>query len=369
MATEALLELGKEGAMMLLGKLKDDIMGNKYGDASEAVEAILAAQKASFDRLELKVESVVTQQPLDEEFIRIKTWTIALQEGMKKKSKGSEDALNALYAALRDPNQGVLHSLTTIDAILRGSASAYANAAVLDLFQDKIYRDLDSHDRPDYTIANYLKAVVDHLEAHVVLQGTGLMLRIAAADKFDDIGKWERDMAETLRRQVDHAYNKLPALIKRMKPNFKTPMHAPHWWRFKETEGRNREWLERNFTIFGKMTNGFDTGSDGPNPKSEWRFHPALDQFGEITIQTRTDKAFIGEYYTAPTYSYPYGGSSGGWSVTFVGGDSNQRVKGKVVPLRGNEPRFRFVADVNVREMNPLKHNWEINDDGVGQWE
>lgn len=135
-----------------------------------------------------------------------------------------------------------------------------------------------------------------------------------------------------------------------------------------QTDGRRR-WLERDFTIFGKMTNGFDRDTDGPAPKSEWRFHPALDQPGEIRIQTRTDKAFIAAYYSAPTYSYPYGGSSGGWSVTFNGGGSDNLVKGKVVPLRTNEPRFRFIAPNDVKNMEPFKSDWEINDEGVGQWE
>lgn len=93
----------------------------------------------------------------------------------------SDDALKTLYVALNNPSEGVLHSLTIIDATLRGSASAYANAAVLDLYQDKIYRDLESGNM-NYTIASYLKSVCDHLEVHIILQGTALMLRIAAAD-------------------------------------------------------------------------------------------------------------------------------------------------------------------------------------------
>jgi hypothetical protein len=199
MATAALLAIGKAAAVPLLNKLKDDIMGNKYGDASAAVEAILAAQSASFARLEHKIELVVTQQALDEQFVLIKTWTVALQEGLLKKKNGqatirtylwvlwltsrnrAEDALKPIYKAFKGTSDGVLHSLTTIDALLCGDASGYSNAAAIDLYQDKIYHDLESGNM-NFTIATYLQSVCDHLEAHFILQGTGLMLRIAAAD-------------------------------------------------------------------------------------------------------------------------------------------------------------------------------------------
>lgn len=88
MASAALMAIGKAAAAPLLNKLKDTIMGNKYGDASAAVEAILTAQKESFARLEHKIELVITQQALDEQFNLIKTWTKLLQEGMLKKNNG-----------------------------------------------------------------------------------------------------------------------------------------------------------------------------------------------------------------------------------------------------------------------------------------
>jgi hypothetical protein len=58
----------------------------------------------------------------------------------------------------------------------------------------------------------------------------------------------------------------------------------------------------------------------------------------------------------------------GSWSVGLF---ANSHVVMKVIPTReGDAPRFRLVpTETGVRNMSPFGEEWELTDDGVGQWE
>ncbi|KIJ48579.1 hypothetical protein M422DRAFT_66302 [Sphaerobolus stellatus SS14] len=368
--TSVVLSIGKAVAMPLLKKFKDHVEGNKYGEASAAVAAIIAAQEASFDKLGNKVEKIVAQNELNKEFLKIKGWAKEMKTRLQKAAQGSLDPLHELHKALNDPSHGICNSLDFINALLIGNASKYSDKGTIELYLDELHGRLANEDNMDYTIPNYLSDLFEYLQTHFELQKMGLALRVLAADKYDDTVAWEKEMEQTLRDQINYAYKKLPMAIRKLKPDFETPAHAAHWWRFRETDGK-REYFIRDTTLW-MFTLGFDTDGDGPAPKSEWRFSHALDEPGLVSVQTRTDKSLwiIGEGYNSSGSGIP--GTGAGYAGYFVklGNRDEKRIKVKVVPVNDrNMARFKMVPEKGSRGEKPFHREWELCDDGVGQWE
>lgn len=119
---------------------------------------------------------------------------------------------------------------------------------------------------------------------------------------------------------------------------------------------------------FGLEQPQLSTSDKPPCPHTEWRFVPSLDSPGptEILIRTANKSLWISEWWNQGAPGIP-----GMWQVQLEPTGMWQRIKFKIVPEKDSqEPRFRLLTHRDsIRENWSFRDKWDLEDNGVGQWD
>ncbi|KAG8530524.1 uncharacterized protein KY384_005027 [Bacidia gigantensis] len=374
-----------------LNDLKDKLLGRKYGEATEAVNAIIANQVKLFENMGRTIQKAITQSTMDSQTVKIRTWTQLLADALAKAATGSPDDLTTMIKDLKTPGTGIYFTLSTINDCMTKKVSGSDDPGLIYLYNKQI-QDKVSSDDMGQTVSWMFAMLDQYLEGYGNIQLAGLALRIATAESrslpmmplspiplhrltniflaSDEVQKYSDSLLKNLADQRDYAYSLFPTVIRKFKPDYATEMTSPmsKWTRYYVAGGRKA--LARKTTGWaGRVGTELTAEEMNPEPRSEWKLDHAWERPGTFELVNRLNTSDNKKNYLNAYYMQTSGVGANYYECQANTAPDSSRAKFKIVPNWDSQwPRFRLKAEnTSIRNKFPFDTEWEMTDEGVGQ--